>query len=309
MSMGWNESQLQGVIQPQGFPGLPSDWRAETRMRNGSDGVTQLFEMRLVKRNAPPAKNRRVLAVVHGMGEHSGRYIHFAHYLKEVVDEIVMIDLRGHGRSAGVRGHVQHFDDHADDVRSWLESIESRDLHLFGHSMGGLVVLRVCLKYLSLPLASVSVGSPLLGIKVELPLAKRMAAHVIARIWGKLLLSSEIDPATVSHDAAVVQAYKDDRLVHSLSTPGFYVDLLRTLEDTHERLKTVSYPISFFVPLDDRIVNSAKTLELAEGLKAPDRVIFQYEGFFHEIFNEVEKERPFEDLNRWIQKHSRSRMS
>lgn len=307
MTTGWNESQLQGIIQPEGFPRLPDDWRAESRMRSSADGKTQLFEMRLLKRSAPAAKNRRVLAIVHGMGEHSGRYVHFAHYLRESVDEIVMIDLRGHGRSPGIRGHVERFDEYADDVRAWLESIESRDLHLFGHSMGGLVVLRVCLRSLSLPLASVAVSSPLLAIRVELPIAKRMAAHVIARVWGKLLLANELNPELISHDAEVVKAYREDKLVHSLSTPGFYVDLLRTLADTNERMRTASYPIAFFVPLADSIVDSARTLEFAEKLKAPDRVVFQYEGFYHESFNETGKERPFEDLNRWIQKHSRSR--
>lgn len=307
--MGWSESQLQGIIQPKGFPSLPEDWRAESRMRTSADGEQKLFELRFLKRNAPAAKNRRVLAIVHGMGEHSGRYVHFAHYLKDSIDEIVMIDLRGHGRSTGIRGHVEKFDEYVDDVRAWLESIESRDLHLFGHSMGGLVVLRVCLKSLSLPLASVAVSSPLLAIKVELPIAKRMAAHVVARIWGKLLLANELDPRQISHDVEVVKAYCEDKLVHSLSTPGFYVDLLKVLSDTNDRMKTASYPIAFFVPVADQIVDSSRTLAFAERLKAPERVVFQYEGFFHESFNETEKERPFEDLNRWIQKHSRSRTS
>ena len=176
--------KFQGWIQPAGFPSLPPDWSSEWETVQSSDGSTQIF---VAQFHATRWESPRAILMVHGMGEHAGRYLHLPHYLKGSVDAIYAIDHRGHGRSEGIRGHVERFDDFADDVRMVLKRMDSAltqrfgksEIHLVGHSLGGLIALRAVLGSESLPIRSLTVSAPLLGVKVPIGLPKRAAAHVL----------------------------------------------------------------------------------------------------------------------------------
>jgi alpha-beta hydrolase superfamily lysophospholipase len=257
-------------------------------------------------------KSPKALVILHGMGEHGGRYMHFPYYLKDDVGAVFCLDHRGHGRSEGLRGHVARFDQFCDDaalaIRRVDEILRKRfgrsEIHLLGHSLGGLIALRTILLHPTLPLRSVTVSAPLLGIKVELPLAKRMGAQVLSRVWDTLQMTSEIDPASLSHDLEAAEAYKADRLVHNKGTPRFYTELLKAIADTRRRDSGVEFPLQFLVPLQDRVVDSEATLAFFRDLKHRDKQLKTYPGFFHESFNEIGKEQAFDDLRAWINRHS-----
>ena len=160
----------QGSVQPRNFPSLPKDWISEWETFPSSDGTLQLFS---VIHHPKEWKGHRALVILHGLGEHGGRYLHAAHYLESVVDAVYCLDHRGHGRSEGLREHVERFDAYADDAALAIsrldENLKKRfgqsEIHLLGHSMGGLITLRTLFKYTTLPLHSVSISSPLLGIR------------------------------------------------------------------------------------------------------------------------------------------------
>lgn len=300
---------FQGVLQPRGFPGLPEGWVSEWETFASSDSELQLF---LASYHATQWTSPKALLILHGMGEHGGRYMHFPHYLKNDVGAVFAMDHRGHGRSEGLRGHVARFDLLSDDaalaVRRVDEILRKRfgrsEIHVLGHSMGGLVALRMMFLHPSLPVKSLTVSAPLLGVKVELPIAKRAAAHVLSHLWSSLQMDSEIDAADVSHDAEVVEAYKADRLVHKKGTPRFYTELLGAISDTLRRDSGLEVPLQMLIPLQDRLVDSEASLGFFRNLKHREKQLRTYPGFFHESFNEVGKEQAFEDLRAWINTHS-----
>ena len=298
----------KGAIQPKGFMPLPEDWTSEVDTLITEDGKAQLFSVLHHQKNW---KNPRALIIVHGLGEHGGRYLHFPHYLKEVIGAVYIVDLRGHGRSNGTKGFIEEFDLYADDVALAIRKLNERlklvfkssEIHLLGHSMGGLIVLRSLLKYSDLPLYSAAVSAPFMGIAAKAPAAKKAAAHVLSKIWGSLHMSTGLDASHISHDAEVVAAYTSDRLVHDKITPKLFTELLRVFDDTKSRSNGIPYALQFMIPLEDKIVDSHVSMEFAKDLSNPDKNLITYEGFYHEIFNEMGKEKVFGDLISWIKKH------
>lgn len=302
----------QGILQPRGFPGLPEGWVSDWETFASNDSELQLFQ---IAHHREKWTSPKALVVLHGMGEHGGRYLHVAHFLKDDVGAVYCLDHRGHGRSEGLRGHISRFDLFSDDaalaIRRIDESLRKRfgrsEIHVLAHSLGGLIGLRTAFLHPTLPIHSLTVSAPLLGVKVELPLVKRAGAQVLSRIWGSLHMASEIDARLVSHDPEVVDAYRADRLVHRKGTPRFYTELLKAIADTKSRESGLEVPLQMIVPLQDSIVDPEASLEFFRNLKHREKQLRTYPGFFHESFNEIGKEQAFEDLRSWINTHSDSK--
>ena len=221
------------ILRPKGFPDLPQGWESDWETFAASDGGLQLFAVTHRDRSTgiPAERARRAMLVIHGMGEHGGRYFHFPHYLQNAVSAVHCIDLRGHGRSEGLRGHIERFEQLTDDValsvrRFYEQGVkrhgEGFELHVFGHSLGGHLVLRTAFLHSDLPAASYAISSPFLGIKVEVPVVKEFAAKMLSRVWGSLQMATALDAGLLSHDPEVIAAYREDRLVHDKMTPRFY---------------------------------------------------------------------------------------
>lgn len=299
----------QGVIQPKEFPNLPEDWVSEWETFPSMDKKLQLYS---VLHHKQDWKQPRVLAIFHGLGEHGGRYLHFPHYIQSELDAVSCLDHRGHGRSEGIRGHVEKFDDYCDDVALALsrldQSIKKRfgnsEIHVFGHSMGGLIILKTLFKYSSLPIRSVSVSAPLLGVRVPIPFSKKIAALVLSKIWGSLQMTTELDAKKLSHDMNVIEAYQLDRLTHKKVTSQFYTEMLRAIADVLRRNSGFNYPLQFLIPLQDEIVNSEIALQFFRSIKLRDKLLKTYPGFYHEPLNETGKKQVFQDLLLWIKSHS-----
>jgi alpha-beta hydrolase superfamily lysophospholipase len=272
----------QGVVQPKGFPSLPQGWVSEWETFPSSDGSLQLYS---VLHHPSEWKSHQVLVVLHGLGEHGGRYLHVPHFVQSVVGAVFCLDHRGHGRSEGLRGHVDRFDDYADDAALAIARIEEQvrkrfgqsEIHLLGHSMGGLITLRTLFLHPSLPIRSASASASLLGIRAEVPKLKKWAGKALSRVWGSLHMNSELDATQLSHDKEVITSKRDSGIQH---------------------------PLQFLVPLQDKIVDPDTQLEFFRNLKLRDKALKTYPTFYHESFNEIGKEQVFEDLVSWIRSHS-----
>ncbi len=310
MKQSANRRIYQGVIQPMSFPPLPQNWVSDWETFPSADGQLQLYS---VFHHSENWQGPRTLVVLHGLGEHGGRYLHFPHYLQNVVDGVYCLDHRGHGRSEGIRGHVESFDLFVSDLVLALgrleESLVKRfgraEIHLFAHSMGGLIALKTLLSHPKLPLQSVAISAPLLKIALEVPALKRAAASVMVRLWGSLQMTSEVDAQDLSHDLSVVHAYSQDRLVHSKVTPQLFTQLLTAMESSMNSSQgELPYPVQFHIPLEDKVVSSEAAIEFYRNIKSRDKTLKTYPHFFHEAFNELKKEEPFSDLLNWIKAHS-----
>ena len=300
----------QGVIQPQNFPALPEGWISDWETFPSSEGSLQLYS---VLHHPQEWQGKRTLVVLHGLGEHGGRYLHFPHYLSSVIDSVYCLDHRGHGRSEGTRGHVESFDLFVNDLVLALERLQKHliqrfgkaEIHLFAHSMGGLIALRTLLAHTQLPIRSAAISAPLLKIALEVPPVKRAVASLIGKVWGSLQMTSEVNAQDLSHDLAVVKAHSEDRLIHSKITPQLFTEMLSAMEGVmNHSVGELNYPVQFHIPLEDRIVSAEAALDFYRRMRSPQKILKTYPHFYHEAFNELKKEEPFADLLDWLKLQS-----
>ena len=163
----------------------------------------------LFLRSHAAAEEKARMVIVHGLGEHSGRYLALADHLADMGFSLWIPDLRGHGRSGGDRGHVDAFDDYLSDVREILDRARSDKppgipLFLLGHSMGGLVSILAALQFQD-QIDGLVLSSPAVGVAVPLPAVKKAAARLLARLLPRLGIKNELDPQTVSRDPDTVR--------------------------------------------------------------------------------------------------------
>ncbi len=297
------------MSSPKGFPGIPDHWSSIFETFPSSDRAIQLSWMMHSVKKDPSFK---VLLVVHGLGEHAGRYLHFPHYLQTTVGSVCCLDHRGHGRSEGPRGHVDSFDQYTSDVALAIQRLDEifqvqfgrSEIHLLGHSLGGLIALRTLHLWPDLPVFSATFSAPLLGVKLPVPWVKKTLGQILSKFWGSFQMSSELDAALLSHDPNVTKAYRSDYWVHQKITPRFFTEMTAAMADTLSRSSGLKVPAQFLVPMQDQIVDSEMTIQYFEKLQLKDKRLKTYPEFFHEPFNEVGKDQVFEDLKQWIQIHT-----
>lgn len=303
------QKQPQMPQPPSGFPGFPANWLAEFETFASADGRATLFAQ--LFRPAQPSSDlaHRALFVLHGQGEHSGRYIHWPHYLHGVVGSIYAPDHRGHGRSSGWRGHIPDFDMYAHDAAQSLRRYDAylratvgrSEIHLVGHSMGGLIALRTLLLHPDLPVHSLTLSAPMLQLAFQLPVAKELAGKIFHKILPSVPLPTEPLADLVSRDPAVTAHYKADPLNHGFASTAFYYSYLAAKADTLQRSAELKLPLQMMLPLQDKIIAPEPTERFFESLKMETRRLVKYPELFHEIFNEPEKDQVFADLRKWLE--------
>lgn len=254
---------------------------------------------------APDEAPRAVIAVVHGLGEHSGRYGTFVDHFVPRGYAILGFDHRGHGRSPGPRGHVSAWSEFREDVGAFLSLARERfpgiPRFLFGHSMGGLIALNYALHdptglrglILSAPGLDSSGLSP-----VTLALAK-----VLSRIAPALQLPTGLEAAGISRDPAAVAAYEADPLVHDRGTPRAATEGLAAIRWTLAHAADLRLPLLLYYGTADRLVPPAAARQFFEQVTFPDKTLHEYEGSYHETHNDLDRARLLADLDAWLDAH------
>jgi alpha-beta hydrolase superfamily lysophospholipase len=254
----------------------------------------------------PEQEPRAVVVIVHGFGEHSGRYMNVVNALIPAGCAVYAFDLRGHGRSSGQWGHINAWEEYRQDLRIFLELVAqkepSKPVFLMGHSLGALIVLEYVLHRppgLSGAIISAAPIEPIADDKGCLI----VAAQVVSRVWPTFPMSLGLDASALSRDPEVVRAYQEDPLVHDRGTARAGAEALSTIEWVKARAADMSLPILLIHGEADQISSSNGSRWLFETIAFPDKELRIYPGGYHESHNDINYEEVMHDLKKWLDDH------
>lgn len=271
----------------------------QTLTYHTQDGLDIFGQSWLPKGEEP----RAVVCLVHGLGEHASRYEPLGHYLAERRYALFTYDMRGHGRSAGPRGDAPSYDALLSDIGLPLTEAARRyakaPRFLYGHSMGGNLVLNYALRRTT-QLTGVIASSPWLRLAFAPPSWKQTVGRLLLRLRPGATLDAALDAADLSHDEEVVAAYAQDRLVHGRVSARLYFAIAEGGEYALAHAAEFRQPLLMMQGSADPIVDPAATREFAEQVRGRCNLLF-WDGLFHELHNEVEREEVFEALWHWME--------
>lgn len=269
--------------------------------REGTLAAGDGIRLRTLRWGASHATGRAI-AFVHGYFEHSGRYREIAEHFAIRGYTCCAMDLRGHGHSEGVRGHVTDFSSYSDDLGRLLSTIREepgvRDIFLVGHSVGGLIALAYAIGRTDL--SGVAVSSPYLRNAVPLPGPLLAALPLVAPLAPKLKIRGRLAAATVSRDPSVVAAYASDPLVFRHITLGWALAAVRAQRATLDRAPRLELPLLVMAAGADRVADPSAAREFYERAGSRDKTLLWYDDHYHENFNEPDRQRVYEDLEHWL---------
>lgn len=247
---------------------------------------------------------RAVICLIHGFGEHSQRYHHFAAFFEKAGIATMAIDLRGHGRSGGTRGHSKSVDAFMDDVAQLLVEAEVRHpsipIFLYGHSMGGNLVLNYLLRRNPV-VEGVIASAPWLKLAFEPPSYMIALGHLMRFIYPKFSQPNKLDIKALSRDPEVVEAYAKDPLVVSVITAATGVDVMKWGDWLDKYTGTIGKPTLVMHGDADRVTNYENSKAFAE--RQQGNIQFKgWPGLYHEIHNEPEQEQVMDFALNWMNK-------
>jgi alpha-beta hydrolase superfamily lysophospholipase len=247
---------------------------------------------------------RPALVLSHGLGEHSGRYLHVAQAAGAAGWAVYALDHRGHGRSEGPRANIERVEWAVSDLDQ-LVSVATRESGkspvLFGHSMGGGLALAYALSRQE-RLQALAVSAPAIDL-ARRPAWQLAAVRALAAVAPNLGMAT-IDPATVSRDGQVVEAYASDPLVwHGKVPANAAVQMARAGTMAYARAAEITLPTLVLQGGADRLVDPDAIRRLHETLGAQDKRLCVYDGLYHEVLNEPERAEVVADLLAWMEAH------
>ncbi len=251
----------------------------------------------------PVGKVKAALLVVHGLGEHSGRYLNVVNGFVPLGYAVYGFDLIGHGKSGGVREYVERFEDYTDTLTIYYNMVMAwqagRPIVLLGHSMGGLIASYYLLDHQADFQAAV-ISAPAIKISPGLaPVALALGKLLSALIPKMGILP--VDARGVSRDPEVVKAYVSDPLVFHARTPArLAAELLKAMLRVSAEAEKITLPLIALQGGGDKIVDPGSARMLYDKASSTDKTIKVYPGLYHEVFNEPERELVLKDVEEWL---------
>lgn len=254
----------------------------------------------------PENKPKAVVCLVHGLGEHIGRYEHVAQAFTREGYALAGFDLRGHGNSEGPRGHTPSPDGFFNDIDKFFTEVDKRfagmPKFLYGHSLGAMIVLAYTPqrkpKILGVIATAASVHSALEEDKFKLYLVKNFGS-----LMSSMTTDSGLDPKTLSHDPAVVEAYVNDPLVHRHVTMQFAKSGLEIIKQIYQFAPKFPVPVLLMHGEKDTLGYAYGTREVADLMPKNLVTLRMWPDMFHEIHNEPDKEKVLKVMTDWLDAH------
>ena len=237
--------------------------------------------------------------LVHGLAEHIDRYDHVIEALNAAGWSVTAVELRGHGKSEGKRGHVDSWGQYLDDVRAAAATIDG-PVVLIGHSMGGLVALDLAIEGLDNGIRGMALSDPNVAVAIEAPVIKVMGAKLLSKLLPSLSLDNELDASMICRHQPVVDKYLDDPMVYSTITPRWFTEMVKSQERVVGHTTQYKTPLLMLLGEGDAICDGKTSAALARNWGGEAKTI-SYPELYHEIFNELEGETVINDMIEWME--------
>jgi acylglycerol lipase len=252
-----------------------------------------------------PETSKTILVIVHGLSEHKGRYARLQNDLARAGFGSYAYDQRGFGQSNGVRTHVERYTDFFLDLKEVIRFIRAEHpglkVVIVAHSLGGAVAASFCIdnphEADGLVLSAPAYDVP------PLPLQLQLLGYLLNPFFPMRSIRYESNPEKFSHDPQIGIAFKSDPLVQSAGTPRFYIEFRKMNDRLHRFAHKIVIPTLILQGSDDGIVIPQGARSLYERIGSSDKKLHWYDGFYHEVFNEVGRERVIADLIAWLKEH------
>lgn len=280
-----------------GEPVTLTSLQLHSGMFEGASGVPIFYQRWL-----PMGGVRRgSVVIVHGLGEHSDRYTNVVSRLLPEGYAVYAADHQGFGRSGGQRGHVKRFADYLPDLRHMVEMAHSEQqgmpLAMFGHSMGGLISLQYVLAYAH-TLDLLVLSAP--GLRANFPKWLVMFLRLINFVYPTFSIRRPGDPSVITRDREALRRFLDDPLRVPINTARFATEGIATQSNTMQRAAEIRLPVLMIHGAADQFVDPRATEEFFHKISSEDKTLLLYEGFYHEIHNDLDKEKPLDDIVQWL---------
>ncbi|HHY63147.1 MAG: lysophospholipase [Bacillota bacterium] len=252
----------------------------------------------------PALKARSTIVIAHGLADHSGRYEHVAKFFAQKGYVVYAYDHRGQGKSEGVRGHVNKFSQFYDDLWFVIRRAKGRNpgkkCFLVGHSMGGLIALGYAARRPK-TINGLIVTSPCLALRMRVSPIKKGFGTFMSWLFPKMAVDTGIAAEGLSHDSNVVEAYKKDPIRYPKITTKFYVEFDKAMKNVQSLAKSIVTPCLFMPGGDDPICSTEATIKFYENVpETTDKKLIVWDGLYHEIMNEPEKDKVLDTMAQWI---------
>jgi alpha-beta hydrolase superfamily lysophospholipase len=257
---------------------------------------------RLYCRSWPVPDARATLVALHGLGDHSGLYPMIGETLAAQGIAVLTPDLRGNGRSPGLRGYIDTWSELREDLGGLVERTRAeapgRPLFLLGMSLGGLVVLDYALQRpaglrgviaMSPPLGTLGVPAPLMAL-----------GRVLSRVWPRFSLETGMDLSGLARDPAVVERVLADPLFHRRGTARLSTEVTRTIARIQAEADRFAVPLLVQHGGADRMVPSDGSRRFVARVRHPDRRLIEYPGAYHALLADLDGKRVLADLAGWM---------
>jgi alpha-beta hydrolase superfamily lysophospholipase len=256
----------------------------------------------------PEAAARAGVAILHGLGGHSGQST-YAHLIEHLVPRgyaVYGLDLRGHGRSGGRRGSIEGWGDYRSDLQVFLEEIRKTEadspIFLLGQSLGGLIVLEFALRY-PREVQGVIASAPSLSTPNLSPLLIGLL-KALSPIWPHLTLSPKLDAAVVSRDPEEVKKLAEDPLTDPKLSPRLVAETLATMQWVQDHAAEFQVPLLLIHGTADRLSSPEGSQTFFERVATEDKVLKLYEGGYHQAFIDTNREQVLADIAGWLGQHT-----
>ncbi|MEE9408341.1 MAG: lysophospholipase [Polaribacter sp.] len=244
---------------------------------------------------------KAVVVLVHGMGEHSGRYNHVAEKLTKSDFSVIAFDHFGHGKTSGKRGHNPSFEAVLESVTTTINKAKkmfpNKPVFLYGHSMGGNVVVNYALRIQN-NLTGIIATSPFLKLAFQPPAIKLAVGKLLQKIAPSLTMGNELDANDISREKNEVEKYINDPLVHDKISPNFSLTFIDSGKWAIENATILKTPMYLLHGTDDKIIDYKGTQEFAN--KSENATLKLYKGGYHELHNDLCKEEMLADVVSWL---------